>query len=70
MVITIHLEKYYIGVTDNAKPIRATPILKGQDAIRFAEEMYKADRMPLSKIDRQIFKRIIKNWKTFDEIQK
>ena len=52
-----------------AKPIRANPELRGEDAVRFAERMYQADRNPISKTDKAIAKRILKNWKTFDAIQ-
>ncbi|MBI5884500.1 hypothetical protein HZB89_00195 [archaeon] len=52
-----------------AKPIRATPELKGADAIRFAEKRYLADRQPISKTDKKIAERIFRNWKTFDAIQ-
>ncbi|MBS3169140.1 hypothetical protein J4210_01530 [Candidatus Woesearchaeota archaeon] len=32
-----------------AKPIRATPTLRGQDAIRFVKQMIKEERNPTPK---------------------
>ena len=52
-----------------AKPIQATPELRGKEANLFIEKMHKRENSPISKIDKQIVKRILKNWKTFDEIQ-
>lgn len=49
-----------------AKPIRATPVLRGKDAIRFIEEMHRVEREPISKVDRETLKRLKKNAAFFE----
>lgn len=45
-----------------AKPIRATPTLKGDEAIKFVEDMVKRERSAPTKFDRMIVKNLKKNW--------
>lgn len=49
-----------------AKPIRATPVLRGKDAIRFIRRMHAVETQPMSKIDKETLKRLKKNWKFFE----
>ncbi|HIH16617.1 MAG TPA: hypothetical protein HA252_04400 [Candidatus Diapherotrites archaeon] len=44
-----------------AKPIRATPCLRGEDARRFLREMVAFDKKPISKVDKAIVARIKAN---------
>ena len=41
-----------------AKPIRATPELRGKEAIRFIERMHRFEKEPISKIDKDFLKRL------------
>lgn len=49
-----------------AKPIRATPTLKGEDANKFVEKMILREKSPLSKIDQMLYTDIAKNRKYFE----
>ena len=49
-----------------AKPIRATPTLRGEDAEKFVKQMIKRENSPLSKIDRMLYSDIAKNRKYFE----
>ena len=60
------LNCYIFWVNFMAKPISATPVLRGKDAIRFIEEMHRVEREPISKIDRETLKRLKKNAPFFE----
>ena len=49
-----------------AKPIRATPTLRGDEAKKFVELMIQRENSPMSKIDRMLYNDINKNRKYFE----
>lgn len=49
-----------------AKPIRATPTLKGEDAIRFVKEMLREQKNP-SKARVATIQRALKSFSYFDK---
>ena len=49
-----------------AKPIRATPTLRGEDAERFVQEMVKRENAPVSAIDKILYANVNKNRKYFE----
>jgi len=49
-----------------AKPIRATPTLKGEDAERFVKLMLKKQTSQISKLDKELYRQIAKNRILFD----
>jgi len=49
-----------------AKPIRATPTLRGKDATQFLEHMAKRERSPLSEIDKKLYASVDKHRKYFE----
>lgn len=49
-----------------AKPIRATPTLRGEDAQRFVQEMIKRENAPISNIDKVLYAHVNKNRKYFE----
>ena len=48
-----------------AKPIRATPTLRGMDAVKFVRDMVKREKEGPTAFDRQIAKNLKKNWKVW-----
>ncbi len=50
-----------------AKPIRATPELRGQEAVDFIKKMHAFDKSPISKVDKKIAAEIRKNEKFFSQ---
>lgn len=49
-----------------AKPIRATPTLRGEEARKFVDLMIKREKSPMSNIDKVLYADINKNRKHFD----
>ena len=49
-----------------AKPIRATPTLRGEEAERFVQEMIKRENSPMSNIDKVLYASINKKRKYFE----
>lgn len=49
-----------------AKPIRATPELKGEEAVRFIERMHRLEKAPITAIDRDILARVRSKAAYFD----
>ena len=49
-----------------AKPIRATPTLRGEDAEIFVREMIKRENAPISNIDKILYAHVNKNRKYFE----
>ena len=49
-----------------AKPIRATPTLRGEEAERFVPEMVKRENAPISTIDKMLYANVNKNRKYFE----
>ena len=49
-----------------AKPIRATPTLKGEDAKKFMERMRRRENSPISRTDKALFADIERNRKYFE----
>ena len=49
-----------------AKPIRATPTLRGEEAEQFLQEMIKRENAPLSTIDKILYANVNKNRKYFE----
>ena len=49
-----------------AKPIRATPTLRGEEARKFVQLMIKREKSPMSKIDRMLCNDINTNRKYFE----
>lgn len=49
-----------------AKPIRATPTLRGQEAENFVKQMIKREKSPISQIDKLLYADINKNRKYFE----
>ena len=41
-----------------AKPIRATPELRGEEAVRFIIKMHRFEKAPISNIDKAILERV------------
>lgn len=41
-----------------AKPIRATPELKGEEASKFIEKMHRFERAPINSVDKAILSRV------------
>jgi len=60
------LYKLYIIPHKMAKPIRATPTLRGEDARKFVDSMIKRERSPMSQIDKLLYADINKNRKYFE----
>ncbi len=48
-----------------AKPIRATPTLRGEEAEKFVQQMIKRENSPLSVVDKVLYASINKNKKYF-----
>lgn len=46
-----------------AKPIRATPTLKGDDAVKFVRNMIQRERSAPTDFDKHIVKSLKRNWK-------
>ncbi len=49
-----------------AKPIRATPTLRGKEAKQFLERMAKRERSPLSETDKRLYASVDKHRKYFE----
>jgi len=49
-----------------AKPIRATPTLRGEEARKFVDSMIKREKSPISQIDKLLYADINKNRKYFE----
>ena len=49
-----------------AKPITATPALRGKEAKQFLERMVKREHSPLSDIDKRLYARVDKHKKYFE----
>jgi len=49
-----------------AKPIRATPTLRGKEAKQFLELMAKRERSPLSDLDKNLYANVDKHRKYFE----
>jgi len=49
-----------------AKPIRATPTLRGEEAEKFIRQMIKRESSPISNIDKVLYANINKNRKYFE----
>ncbi len=49
-----------------AKPIRATPTLRGEDAERFVREMIKRENAPISNLDKVLYADVNRNRKHFE----
>lgn len=66
-IIICSISYYYIDFM--AKPIQATPVLQGKQAIQFLRQMKAQEQGPMNKKQKTIWARLQKNWKTFDAIQ-
>jgi len=51
-----------------AKPIRATPVLKGEEALKFIEKMHKTEKSPLNQADRAVLNRLVAKRPYFDSL--
>ncbi|MEK6921430.1 MAG: hypothetical protein AABX82_06085 [Nanoarchaeota archaeon] len=49
-----------------AKPIQATPTLRGEEAENFVQQMIKRENSPISLIDKALYTNINKNKKYFE----
>ncbi len=49
-----------------AKPIRATPTLRGEEAEHFVREMIKRENSPISAADRALYANVNRNRKYFE----
>ena len=49
-----------------AKPIRATPTLRGEEARKFIKEMIKRENSPMSEIDKKFFANLEKHREYFE----
>ncbi|MBI2145972.1 hypothetical protein HYU22_01370 [Candidatus Woesearchaeota archaeon] len=49
-----------------AKPIRATPTLRGKEAKQFLKLMAKREKSPLSVIDKKLYANVDKHRKYFE----
>ncbi len=49
-----------------AKPIRATPTLRGEEARKFVDSMIKREKSPISNIDKVLYAEIHKHRKYFE----
>lgn len=49
-----------------AKPIRATPVLRGKDANRFIRRMHEVETQPMTELDKKIRDRVEKNSNFFE----
>jgi hypothetical protein len=49
-----------------AKPIRATPTLRGAEAERFVKEMVRKENSPMSNIDKMLYASINRKRKYFE----
>jgi len=49
-----------------AKPISATPTLRGEDAKQFVVSMLKRENSPISNIDKKFYEDIAKNRAYFE----
>ena len=49
-----------------AKPIRATPTLRGKEAKKFLELMAKREKSPMSEIDKILYANVDKHRKYFE----
>ena len=49
-----------------AKPIRATPALRGEEARRFIKRMEKRENSPLSEIDKKLYASVEKHREYFE----
>ncbi len=49
-----------------AKPIRATPTLRGEEAKKFLRLMVKRENSPMSKIDRKLYANVEKHRTYFE----
>ena len=53
-----------------AKPIRATPTLRGEEAKQFLERMAQREKSPLSDIDQKLYANVDKHRKYFESFLK
>ena len=51
-----------------AKPIRATPVLRGKEADEFIRKMIEFEKSPISAVDKKIASRIKKNKKSLSAL--
>lgn len=51
-----------------AKPIRATPALKGQEALKFIKKMHKTENSPISSADKIVLERLAAKRPYFDSL--
>ena len=51
-----------------AKPIRATPALKGEEALKFIEKMHRTEKAPLSQADKAVLERLEAKRPYFDSL--
>ena len=49
-----------------AKPIQATPALKGEEARKFVELMTKRENSPMSEIDKKLYADVEKHREYFE----
>lgn len=49
-----------------AKPIRATPTLRGDDAKKFVKLMIKRENSPMSEIDKKLYANVEKHREYFE----
>lgn len=49
-----------------AKPIMATPTIRGKDAERFVKQMIKRESSAISKIDKTLYADVEKNRRFFE----
>lgn len=49
-----------------AKPIRATPTLVGDFAVKFVQKMHQRERTAVNRVDRMLLSIIVKNEKKFN----
>ena len=49
-----------------AKPIRATPTLRGEEAKQFVDSMLKREKSPMSNIDKKLYEEIARNRQYFE----
>jgi len=52
-----------------AKPIRATPELRGEEANKFLEKMAEVEKTGISNVDRKLAQAVKSNSKFFESIE-
>lgn len=61
-----YLYRIFNFINNMAKPIRATPTLRGEEARKFLKLMAKRENSPMSEIDKKLYANVEKHREYFE----